>query len=273
MWDYSADEMLALAVSAWTTIWAGTRWFSSLALVALPRSRGARSGRWMLAIAPILAAALLLLILRRWADPEQVAGRADYLLLFELAGVAFMSAAVALLPLTGLSARRDAIERANPATTAVVVGTILGVTLAYGGANVGRGPTVWTTFVPAAIACMILLALWCALALAGGAAEAVAVDRDVASGIRGGIFVVCAGAILSRAAAGDWNGSAGMLWDFLRIGWPSLLLLAIAWAMQVFYRPSPRDPQPSPLSRGVYPSMLLIAITAIWLFHAGRPVT
>ena len=269
MWDFSDDEWLALAAAAAVSLAGAWRWYAALLRVRSPRAPLLQ--RAVLAVTPPFALALLYATLRRWADPVQVAGRADYLALFMTGGAAVAYGVLGCLPLAGLSARDDAIERANPAAVAATAGAVLGVTLAYAGGNVGYGPTVWTTFVPALLAVAGLFLMWVVLEAVGGAAEAVTVDRDPAAGVRLAAFLVCGGAVLGRAAAGDWEGWEGMFADFAAAGWPAAGLVAIGATANRLFRPTPARPRPAVRPFGVLPALVMVAAAVAFLVSLGPP--
>jgi uncharacterized membrane protein YjfL (UPF0719 family) len=159
----------------------------------------------------------------------------------------------------------------NPSAAIAVAGGMVGVMSAYAGSNVGNGPTIWTTLIPALVATGVLLALWLTVELAGGAFEAITLDRDVAAGIRLAAFLVSAGAILGRAMAGDWSNWRSTFTEFAALAWPAALLVPAMTTMNRRYRPTPRKPVPEPGRRGVAPAVIMLALTAVYLAYLGMP--
>ena len=89
-----------------------------------------------------------------------------------------------ILPFIGISPRGDAIERGNGSAILVIFGTMLGLILAYAGGNIGWGPTIWTTLVPAGLAAAIVFLLDALLLMVGRSVDVVTIDRDPATGLR-----------------------------------------------------------------------------------------
>ena len=272
MWDFSGDEWIALLASSALALLGLRGFYASILFVRAPRGTFHIRVRLILGMTPPLALALLYEVLQQWADPVQVRGHADYILLFMAGGAAWIAAAIWSLPLMGVSPRHDAIERGNVAAGMTTVGAIVSFSLAYAGANIGSGPTVWTTFAPALLATATLLALGILLELLGGRiADAITLDRDVTSGIRMAMFLVCCGAILGRAVAGDWNGWEGLFNDLLYYGWPVIVLLTAAAVVDRWLGPSPQRPRPSVERHGLAPAMIVVVLTVAWLLHLGLP--
>jgi uncharacterized membrane protein YjfL (UPF0719 family) len=271
MWDFSGDEFLffwaAAAVAVVGTVRAGLVMFRAAPLRPNARPK--------LALASVLAASLagLWLVLRNWADPASVAGDFDYELLFFFGGVAWLFVAARFaFPLLGMSVRHDAVERQNPAATVATCGGFVGVMLAYAQSNVGGGPTIWTTLVPALVATVALFVVWAfAEFMSGGISENVTIDRDVASGLRLAALLAAAGAVLGRAMAGDWTGWRDTFAEFARLGWPVVVLAAGAAIVHRICRPTPRRPLPGVFAFGVVPSVMLLAAAGFYLLALGAP--
>jgi uncharacterized membrane protein YjfL (UPF0719 family) len=269
MFDFSGDEWLFFLAAAIMAVVGAFKWYSAVTRVGALRFP--QRQRLVLGAAPAVCLLVLWVVLRNWADPVFVAGHLDYELLFLAGGAAWLGLALKGFPMFGVSPRDDAIERRNPAAAAAVVGGMLGVTLAYAYSNVGNGPTIWTTLVPAVVATVTLLLLWGLLELAGPVGEAVAIDRDVAAGVRLAAFLVAAGAVLGRAMAGDWYTWWGTFESFLDDGWPALGLVALAAAMNRLLRPTPERPAPSVVAAGVIPAAVLLVVAAAHLVYLGAP--
>jgi uncharacterized membrane protein YjfL (UPF0719 family) len=179
--------------------------------------------------------------------------------------------ATEMFPLMGVSARDDAMRRHNPAAAIAVSGGVLGVMLAYAGSNIGNGPTIWTTLVPAYVSTGVLFALWFVIELAGGVFEAITLDRDEAAGIRLAAFLVSAGAILGRAMAGDWSDWDSTFSEFVALGWPAALLIPAMVMMNRRFAPTPQTPQPEAGKCGITPALILLVLTAGYLLYLGVP--
>jgi uncharacterized membrane protein YjfL (UPF0719 family) len=269
MFDFSEDEWVFLLVACAGALAGAWRWYSTLMRVS-PLSANAKS-QVLLLLTPLASLVFLMLVLQTLADPVYVAGHIDYTLLFLAGGALWMFAAAEFFPLMGVSAQDDAMRRHNPAAAIAVSGGALGVMLAYAGSNIGNGPTIWTTLIPAFVATAVLLALWFIVELTGGSFEAITLDRDEAAGIRLAAFLICSGAILGRAMAGDWSGWNSTFSEFVILGWPAALLVPAMGMMNRRYAPSPQIPHPETGKCGITPAVLLIALTAIYLAYLGMP--
>jgi uncharacterized membrane protein YjfL (UPF0719 family) len=212
-----------------------------------------------------------MIVLQTMADPVYVAGHLDYTLLFLAGGACLIFFASDVFALMGVSTIDDAMRRHNPAAAIAVTGGMLGVTLAYSGSNIGNGPTIWTTLVPAFVATAVLLALWFILEVIGGAWEAITIDHDTAAGIRLAALLVCAGAILGRAMAGDWFDWDSTFSDFVKLGWPVAALILLMAKLNRTYAPTPQQPHPDSAAKGWTPALVVIVLTAAYLVYLGPP--
>jgi hypothetical protein len=219
------DEILVMAVSAVVTLISAVRWYGRTLLgnsLNRPRAVGL-----LLFFTPPACLCILFVVLRFFAD-HVVRDSGGYICLFLLVGSVCLALAALFLPLTGISARDDAIERGNAAAAIVVCAAFLATTLCFAGANIGEGATIWTTIGPAALGLVGLFLSWLLVALLGGSTDAITIDRDFPSAIRRGGFFIATGLILAGALAGNFV-STGETWtSFLERGWPVLLLLVMA---------------------------------------------
>ena len=270
MFDFSEDEWIFLIAASVGALVGAWRWYLTLMRIS-PLNANAKS-QALLVLTPLASLVILMLVLQTLADPVYVAGHLDYTLLFVAGGALWIFAASEAFPLMGVSALDDAMRRHNPAAAVAVSGGVLGVMLAYAGSNIGNGPTIWTTLLPALVATGVLLVLWFILELVGGEFEAITVDRDVAAGIRLAAFLVCAGAILGRAMAGDWFDWNGTFSEFVVLGWPAALLVPAMTIMNRRYAPTPVTPHPDSAKCGITPALVLIVLTTAYLVYVGTPV-
>jgi hypothetical protein len=269
MWDFSGDEVVFMIVACAAALIGFAWWYFNIA----------RSGRWradrrcqvVLAGAPLVALLVLFVVLQTLADPVYVAGHLDYMLLFLAGGAMWMFVWTGLVALCGVSARHDALEGRNFAAAVALAGGMLGLMLSYAGSNIGNGPTIWTTLVPAAVAALSLLALWVVLALVGPVHDAITVDHDLSAAVRLAAFLVGAGAILGRAMAGDWHGYAETWTEFARLAWPVLLLLLLAATMNRIGAPTPVNPRPSVVTAGVVPGLIILLLAGAYVMCRGWP--
>ena len=271
MWDFSDDEFAFLIVAGIGAVVTTVRWYYFIGRAKFFRST---SNHVVLAMAPLLLLLVLEVVLATLADPIYVAGKLDYTLLFTAGGIWWMFLSTTALSLVGVSVRGDALERANPAAMLAAFGAMSGVMLAYAGSNVGNGPTIWTTLLPALVAAITLLLAWGAIETLTDSAEAITVERDVATGIRMGTFAACAGLVCGRAMAGDFDeaaGYAGTLRDFALLAWPVAAMAAAMVVVHHVTRPSPQRPVPSVVISGLVPAAALVALTLGYVFALGMP--
>ena len=99
-------------------------------------------GRRLLQLTPLVAAALLLAVLR-YAASYDVRDDPAYLALYLILGAAWVGVSIRWLAVTGISTSDDVVERANGSASLAVAGAIIGITLAYAGGNIGDGPGWW----------------------------------------------------------------------------------------------------------------------------------
>lgn len=161
-----------------------------------------------------------------------------YVALFVALGAVWLAGIARGMALLGVSANDDALERNNPAAAVAVAGALTGGLLVYGFANLGEGDTIWTTIGPAALASLAHFALFALHQATSGASDAIAIDRDIASGVRFSGMAVGSGLILGRAVAGDYQSAIGTFRDFVRLGWPAVPLVLLAAFVQHRLKPT-----------------------------------
>ena len=268
MWDFSGDEVLFLVVAAVVAFVATVRWYY---FVGRAKSFRPAPARIVLAFLPLALLIVLVTVLQTLADPVWVVGRLDYTLLFTAGGIAWMFAAASAFALLGVSVRDDALERGNEAAMIVVAGGMAGVMLAYAGSNVGNGPTIWTTLLPALVGTLALFVAWGLLEALTDTAEAVTVERDVATGVRVGVFLACAGLIIGRAMAGDFYAWDDTFTEFAKLAWPVAALVCVMIVLHHFMRPTVARPIPSVVAAGLVPAAAIVAITVGYVLALGMP--
>jgi hypothetical protein len=216
-WDFGGDEVVFMLGSGACAAVLAVRYYKDLLTVSemLCDARG----RFWLALSPVVCLFIVFVVLGNWSDPQTVRGHADYEILFMIGGAFWIEIAAVTLPILGISIRDDVLERNNRAALIVALGAMLGHTLCYAGANIGAGPTIWTTIVPAIMASGALLVGWLVIELATGVSRTITIDRHVPSGIALAAFAVLAGIDLGWAAAGDWQSWEGTVRDFSIRAW------------------------------------------------------
>jgi len=226
---FSSDEGIVLFITGGIGLLAWALWYVALARVG----RGVRrlGKRWPLAWAPVVATAVLYVVLRTWSS-EDVKSDAWYIGFYLVMGTAWLAVFRALLPLFGLSARDDVLERGNNAAAWAHSGALIGGMCCFAGGNVGNGPGWWVVLFSAVLATVTLLFLWWIADRASKLAEKVTIERDPAAGLRAAGFFIATAFILGRAVAGDWVSATATLSDFMRMAWPALVLTAAVIAVE-----------------------------------------
>ena len=262
----SGDEVFALIISGVVALLLWVQWYRQVVIV---RTIGpTRTARLPLSVAPLLCAVILFVVLRRFAAHD-VRDSGRYLAFYLVMGAAWVGVASRLLPWFGVSPRLDALERRNAAASVAVGGALLGLTLAFAGANIGDGPGWYVVFFAALLSTGTLLLGWAVLESLTHSAEAVTIERDAASGLRLAGMLTAAGLILGRAAAGDWVSVAATTRDFVRVGWPVLILLAADALLHRVLRPSQTNPAPGTVVAGLLPALLYVAGAAFYVVWVG----
>jgi hypothetical protein len=223
----------------------------------------------LLFFTPIVALGALYYVLQHWADPHYVIGQPGYILLFMLGGAAWIVCTIYLVQLLGISLRDDALDRYNSAAAVTIAAAILGAMALYAGGNVGAGPTIWTTIGSAAAAAIVWLFGWIAMELFTPLADTITIDRDIATALRHGGFLLALGLILGRAVAGDFTSWQSTFNDFACHGWIALPMILAPGIMHRFFRPTPTRPRPSIVAAGLAPALVFLLFAALYLWWLG----
>ena len=266
MWNFSDDEWLFFFAAAAIVVVGGVRYYRPLLSIPLMnRSHGRRA---VLALLPVVAVVPTCVVLNRWAD-ARVVGHLGYSVLFIVGGLAWVFAAAELLGVLGVSIRDDVLERDNTAALIAVSGMLLGVGVVYALCNIGSGPTIWTTILPAPVATALLVGLAILVELLGATvADAVTIDRDIATALRVGGVALGGAVILGRAGAGDWISWPQTWADMAAHGWPAVVLAIAAGGMHRLLRPNAARPRPPIFQFGIVPAVLLLAASILVTFIA-----
>jgi uncharacterized membrane protein YjfL (UPF0719 family) len=219
----------------------------------------------------VLPAALLvaLVVTLQARAAREVRDDLGYILLFLALGAAWLIATAAGTAWIGISIRGDAIERNNRAAGVASAGALVAGMTCYAFANLGEGETIWTTIGPAALATSACLVLWAAHQMTSGAADAISIDRDMASGVRFAGMAIGTSLIVGRAVAGDYESAAGTFRDLWREGWPAVPLVMLAAAVQVGLRPSERRPHLDSIRHGLLPALGYLGVGLLDLIYFG----
>jgi len=263
----SGDEILVLIICSIIAVIAWADWYIVSGFITT--LGGSHRERMPIYFAPLICAAALLIVLLAFAA-EDVRFSGKYTIFYMVMGAAWV-AVVGFVTnrMLGVSLRDDAIERHNPAAVMVAVGAMLGVTLCFAGGNIGNGPGWWVVVYCAILSTGSLLLLWLLVEMLAHVSEAIAIDRDLASGVRLAGFLIAAGLILGRAAAGDWEGAAPATRDFVVVGWPVLVLAVAEVVMARMFHPSPAAPVPSVPVCGLAPAAAYLGLAGLHLWRSG----
>ena len=264
--SFDPDEVFLLIASGIVSLVGLVHWFRRLRPVS--KLGAAPSHRAPLYLSALAGFAALGLVIYFWAD-QDIRDNSGYVLLVFLMGGAWLTGAGAIFPWLGIGLRDDALERRNFSAALALSGAILGVMLTFSAANTGEGPSFWNNVFSGLLATGTLFLFWLILAIAGGTAQSVSEERDVASGMRLGSFLLSEGIILGRAVAGDWHSVEGTVRDFVQLGWPGAVILALAIAVERALRPRYGTVNPALLGRGAAPAALYLVVALSWTLALG----
>ena len=264
----SGDEVVTLIVSCILALVFWGSWYIRPTFVQHVGRRP--SGRWLLHITPVAAAAVLWVVLRNAASYD-VRDDPTYLGFYLVLGAAWVGLFMRGIVIAGISTRDDVVERANGSAAIVVAGAMLAITLCYAGGNIGDGPGWWVVVFAAGLSTLALCAAWMLLEMATGVSDVVTVDRDGSAALRLAGFLVACGLILGRAVAGDWVSVEDTARDFALVAWPVLVLVAAAALVERTLRPTPESPRPALVPYGVMPALAYVASAAYQVMRLDLP--
>ena len=264
----SGDEIV---VSLFSMVIAGITWaFWYASPRQIRRLRGSGGGQRVLDLAPLACGIVLLAVLKMLSSFD-VRDDIRYIALYFLLGAAWVGFAMYCIPVSGISARDDVLERGNSSAAWVIAGAMLGITLCFAGGNIGDGPGWWVVVLSAGLATGGLFAVWLLLESMTGVSDTVTIDRDLAGGVRLGAFLVACGLRLGWAVAGDWVSAEATVRDFASKGWLVLVLLVIAVLVERVARPTREHPVPSLFANGIVPALIFLAGSLVHILRLGIP--
>ena len=264
--QFDGDEILLLLVSGVISLFGLVCWLFGLRRISKLGCHPLHRTPFYFAV--VAGFLFLALVLWRWVDP-QIWETSGYDSLVVLMGGACLTIAISLLPWLGISLRDDAFERRNFAAVLALSGMAFGVLVTYAAANIGTGPSFWNNVYSSLLATGALLATWVVMATTGSAAASIVEDRDTASGLRIGLFLVAEGFIFGRAVAGNWTSATATAVDFVRDGWPAVLLCVVAAFTERILRPTFYNPKPSVATHGFAPGLVYLLLAGLWCAHLG----
>ncbi|MGC4094880.1 MAG: hypothetical protein QM756_44575 [Polyangiaceae bacterium] len=209
--------------------------------------------RWALAGSFAAGLALIGGVLARWAGVEVRSDDGQWLL-FTLLGLPWLVLAALGSHWLGISPSDDAVDARNPAALLAVSGALLGASLIYAGsicAATYELPSLAVTTLP-------WFGAWALLGVFSKVSSSVSLERDLPSGLRLGVFLLVAGALLGHRPIVAW-----------RDAWPLLASWFTALGCEYASRPTRSRPQPDFLWHGVAPALLQVALAGVWFAHIG----
>ncbi|MCL4222177.1 MAG: hypothetical protein KJZ65_12505 [Phycisphaerales bacterium] len=262
----SPDEVFAFFIALAVGAFAWVHWLRrSLAVSDFLSSRASRTP---LVLAPVLSAAALLVVLLFFASHD-VRDSVPYLAFYVVLGAAWVGLGVGLLSLFGLRPPIDVAQRRNPAAGIAGLGAVLGLTLAFAGANIGDGPGWWVVLYSSALSTLAVFLIWMLADAVAGTTDMVTIDRDFGAGIRLACFLIAVGAIQGRAVAGNWVSAGATAADWLDIGWPALGLCVFEMVVGRMHAGMARRESPPAVLVGVLPGLLYLAGAAAYSVSLG----
>ncbi len=260
--EMSDDEVFALLLSVALGLVGATLWY----LRGLRTSSFGASKPCLAALllAPLAALAFLWSVLASSAAVE-VRTDARYQFLFVAMGSTWVFLLPRMLAFIGVSYRDDALERRNASAAIAIAGTVVGLVLLFAGSNMGEGPSIWNTVATALAGTAALFGVIFVLARSTSLGESIAVERDKPTGVRFAGWIAASGIVLGRAAAGNWVSTEQMLTDLVALGWPVVILLSVAIALERALRPRASNPRPSLLAAGVLPAVAYLALSLVYV--------
>ena len=225
--------------------------------------------RLIVVVAWVVSLVLLFWVLRSYASFD--VRDSGYLIFYMVVGAAWTGLACTLLKWMDWHYLEDVLERNNPAAALAQAGAILGIMLAFAGANIGDGPSWAVVIFCAMLSTGALFVLWMILDFSTGWIGNITIDRDVASGVRAGSFFISGGLIAGRVVAGDWVSVDATLVDFWAGIWGLLPLGVVAGFNQFLLRPNERNPHGS-IFAAVLGGFVFLGYGVVYLYYQG-PLT
>jgi uncharacterized membrane protein YjfL (UPF0719 family) len=201
--------------------------------------------------------------------PSEIRANSGEVAFLTIAAAAWLLLATKLFSWLGLSFHDDVVERKNVAALVALCGALIALALIYAGGSIGEGPSYLNNVFSAGLGTVGMIALWVMLELGAKVSLSITEERDLASGLRLAVLLLATGLVLGRAVAGDWHSEEATFRDFIRDGWPTIILWGMALLIERFARPSRRRPLPPWPIFGLVPALLYLTIAGAWLLHLG----
>lgn len=262
MEEMGDDESMAMLASMIIGGWAAWLWY--LRGLRISHLGGSAMARAALFLAPPVGLLFLWRGLGAYAAFD-VRSDVRYQWLFLAMGSIWVFVLPRCLAFIGVSYRDDALERRNVAAAIAIAGTVVGLAVLFTGSNMGEGPSIWNTVDTAVFATAGLFAAVLVLALATRVGDTIAIERDVATGVRFAGWITASCIVLGRASAGDWVSHGAMLGDLVSVGWPALVFLVVAVLVERALAPRAALPRPSVVSAGVIPAVGYLVVSSFYV--------
>lgn len=231
--------------------------------------RSTRIFNWIIRLCFAVGILLTVASLWRWGAVE-VRGRFEEVFFLTVVGVVWLAISTKIFPWLGLSISDDVVERRNVGALIALCGAILSLSIIFAAGNLGEGPSYWENVFSVGLGTVSLFVLWLLVEIGGRVSISIAEERDVASGIRLGGFLLAAGLIIARAIAGDWHSEAATVHDFFHDGWPVLIVCLIAIFTERFLSPTLIRPLSPWAGFGLLPAIIYLMSAIAWMIHLGR---
>jgi hypothetical protein len=227
-----------------------------------------RSTPWGFYVCAIAALTFVAVTLK-FCGAAEIRANVTEVFVLTFVGAIWLALATKLFPWFGLSLHDDAVERKNRSALIALCGAELALGFIYAGANIGEGPSFANNFFCDTIGIASFFLLWVLAESIGRISRSIAEERDSATGLRVCGLLIAFGCIIGRALAGDWHSKTATVQDFIRDGWPAVILLLIALIVEPITRPNRRQPFPRWPAHGLLPAALYVLLATAWLWHLG----
>ncbi|MCC6981762.1 MAG: hypothetical protein IT535_00690 [Bauldia sp.] len=227
----------------------------------------ARDWRLLLFAALLVSVAILLYVLTTWAsfdvirDPYYITGYAALGIVWVFGTVSWLGA------FTDIRLNQDVRAHNNFAAATLIACLTTATTLAYSGGNIGNGPGRYVVVFSALLSTAAVYSVGFAVATATESEERITIDHDLGAAIRLGGAMIATGLVAGRAVAGDWVSVGATVADFIRFGWPVVLIGMVAVTVE-------RIMPPAYLSAGILRSLAIFAVqvgaATIYVANLGR---
>jgi hypothetical protein len=204
-----------------------------------------------------------------WWGAKEVREEGGERFFLTLAGTIYLLICVFLFKWMGIGLREDVVERKNTGALLTLCAATIAVALIYCGGSTGEGLFYMENVFSVGLALVGFFIIWILLEVGAKISVSIAEERDLASGIRAGGFLLAVGLILARAVAGDWHSASATVHDYIRDGWPAAVVFGVALVAELLMRPNRHLRVPPWPVFGLVPALLYLAIAGGWLRHVG----